>query len=152
VSITIAPPGPDAAALLAALHQAAFPADPWSDSAMARLLAMPGAFALIATLDDEPAGFVLARVAADEAEIVTLGVAPAHARRDIGRHLLAAAAAEAGRRGATRLFLEVAETNDAARRLYAADGFGEAGRRRRYYPDGGDAVVLARPLSPPSSA
>jgi ribosomal-protein-alanine N-acetyltransferase len=152
VTTTIAPAGADAAALLAALHQVAFPADPWNDSAMARLLAMPGAFALIAMQAAEPAGFVLARVAADEAEIVTLGVAPAHARRGIGRHLLAAAAAEAARRGAARLFLEVADTNHAARRLYTAGGFREAGRRRRYYPDGTDAVVLARPLSPPSSA
>lgn len=151
MTAAIAPAGPDKAALLAALHEAAFPADPWSDSAMARLIAMPGAFALIATADDEPVGFVLARVAADEAEIVTLGVVPARARQGIGRHLLAAAAAEAGRRGAIRLFLEVAETNDAARRLYAADGFHEAGRRRRYYPDGTDAVVLARPLNRPSS-
>lgn len=151
MSIAIAPAGAAAAGLLAALHQAAFPAAPWNEPAMARLLAMPGAFALIATLDAEPAGFVLARVAADEAEIVTLGVAPARTRRGIGRHLLAATAHEAARRGAARLFLEVAEANLAARCLYAADGFREAGRRRRYYPDGSDAVVLARPLTPPSS-
>lgn len=151
MSIAIAPAGPDAAALLAALHQAAFPADPWREPAMGRLLAMPGAFALIATLDGEPAGLALARVAADEAEIVTLGVAPAHTRRGIGRHLLAATAVEAAKRGAARLFLEVAEANLAARRLYAAGGFREAGRRRRYYPDGDDAVVLARPLTPLSS-
>ncbi len=152
MTTAIAPAGQDAAALLAALHEAAFPADPWADRAMARLLAMPGAFALIATLDDEPAGFVLARVAADEAEIVTLGVAPARRRQGIGRHLLAAAVAEAGRRGAIRLFLEVAETNRAAYHLYAANGFQEVGRRPHYYPDGADAVVLTRPLSPPSSA
>jgi ribosomal-protein-alanine N-acetyltransferase len=152
VSITIAPASPDGAALLAALHEAAFPADPWREPAMARLLAMPGAFALIAAQDGEPAGFVLARVAADEAEIITLGVAPTHTRQGIGRSLLGAAAAEAAKRGATRLFLEVAATNHAACRLYAAGGFREAGRRRRYYPDGADAVVLARTLSPPSSA
>lgn len=150
MSITIAPAGPAAAALLAGLHRAAFPADPWSEPAMARLLAMPGAFALIATREGGPAGFVLARVAADEAEIVTLGVVPAHRRRGIGRRLLAATAGEAAQRGAARLFLEAAETNLAARRLYAADGFREAGRRRCYYPDGTDAVVLARPLSPSS--
>jgi len=152
VTAAIVPAGPGDAALLAALHGAAFPADPWSEGAMARLLAMPGAIALIATRDREPAGFVLARVAADEAEIVTLGVAPSRTRQGVGRSLLAAAAAEAAKRGATRLFLEVAATNRAARRLYAAAGFREAGRRRRYYTDGADAVVLARPLSPPSSA
>jgi ribosomal-protein-alanine N-acetyltransferase len=152
VSTTIAPAGPDAAALLAALHAEAFPADPWNETAMARLLAMPGAFALIAAQDDEPAGLVLARVAADAAEIVTLGVAAARTRRGIGRSLVTAAAAEARARGAARLFLEVAATNGAARRLYERLGFREVGRRRRYYPDGTDALLLARTLSPPCAA
>lgn len=152
MSITIAPAGADAAALLAALHEAAFPAEPWSASALARLLAMPGAVALIATRNGEPAGLVLARVAADEAEIVTLGVAPAHARRGVGRRLVEEAAAVLRAAGATRLFLEVAETNEAARRLYAGLGFAAIGRRRGYYPDGADALLLARVLSPPSAA
>jgi ribosomal-protein-alanine N-acetyltransferase len=46
------------------------------------------------------------------------------------------------------MFLEVAEANAAARALYAAAGFAEVGRRRRYYADGGDALVLRRGLSP----
>ncbi|WP_439580298.1 GNAT family N-acetyltransferase [Elioraea sp.] len=148
----LAPAGPGVAGLLAALHQAAFPADPWTETAMTGLLAMPGAFALVALHDGEPAGLVLARVADDEAEIITLGVAPRHARCGIGRSLVAAAAAQAEARGATRLFLEVADTNHAGRRLYVGSGFHEVGRRRRYYADGTDAVVLARALSPPCGA
>jgi ribosomal-protein-alanine N-acetyltransferase len=48
------------------------------------------------------------------------------------------------------MFLEVAERNGAARALYAAAGFAAAGRRRRYYPDGADALVLRRSLTPSS--
>jgi ribosomal-protein-alanine N-acetyltransferase len=51
--------------------------------------------------------------------------------------------------GAVAMFLEVAEGNAAARALYGAAGFAEAGRRRRYYADGGDALVLRRELAAP---
>jgi ribosomal-protein-alanine N-acetyltransferase len=47
------------------------------------------------------------------------------------------------------MFLEVSEANGAARALYAAAGFEEAGRRRRYYADGSDALVLRRALLSP---
>jgi ribosomal-protein-alanine N-acetyltransferase len=56
--------------------------------------------------------------------------------------------AESARRGAGELFLEVSAQNSAARALYGALGATEAGRRRRYYPDGSDALVLRLPLSP----
>lgn len=131
------------AAALAALHAAAFPpAERWGAEAIRLLLEMPGAFAI-----HRPGqGFVLARVAAAEAEILTLAVHPAARRRGHGTALLAAALAGAAARGAGAMFLEVAEANAAARALYAAAGFAEVGRRRRYYPDGGDALVLRRDL------
>jgi ribosomal-protein-alanine N-acetyltransferase len=129
---------------LAVLHAAAFPPEErWGADALRLMLEMPGAFGVV-----EPgAGFVLARVAADEAEILTLAVAPAARRQGRGGLLLAAALAQAAARGAAAMFLEVAEQNVAARALYSAAGFTEAGRRRRYYPGGGDALVLRRPLS-----
>ena len=104
---------------------------------------MPGCFALATD-----AGFVLARQAADEAEILMLAVLPAARRQGLGRRLVEACAAEAARHGATTLFLEVAAGNDAARALYRATGFAQVGRRRGYYADGADALVLRRPLSP----
>lgn len=152
MSRTITAAGADAAELLAALHAEAFPHDPWSAEAMTRLLAMPGSFALIAAENDDPAGLVLARVAADEAEIVTLGVVPRFTRRGIGRSLVSAAAGRAASLGAVRLFLEVGTDNQAARGLYDALGFREVGLRRGYYPGGEDAMVLARPLTPPCAA
>ncbi len=135
--------GIDAASLLAALHAACFPEHArWDQPAMAALLAMPGCFAVA-----DPDGLILARVAADEAELLTVGVLPGARRRGVGRALLRAANREAARRGARRLFLEVAEGNAPARALYAQAGLVEVGRRRRYYPDGDDALVLALTLS-----
>ncbi len=131
------------AAALAAVHAAAFPpADQWDADAMAKLLRMPGAAAFL----DPAGGMTMVRIAADEAEILTLAVAPAARRRGLGRRLLAEAGRHAATQGATRLFLEVAEANQAARALYAGAGFTPCGRRPRYYSDGSDALVLHRTL------
>jgi ribosomal-protein-alanine N-acetyltransferase len=137
------PAAPHHAVALAAIHAAAFPPrERWGADAMALQLGLPGAFGLI----DPRGGMVLARVAADEAEILTLAVLPAQRRRGIGRALLDAAAAQAAGCGAATLFLEVSTGNHPAQALYAACGFRPVGHRRRYYPDGADALVLRRPL------
>ena len=88
------------------------------------------------------------RVTADEAELLTVAVLPTARRRGIGTALLAEEVAEAARRGAERMFLEVAEGNRAARTLYDRHGFVVVGRRRAYYPDGSHALVLSRSLAP----
>ncbi len=130
---------------LPALHAAAFPpAEAWGADAIRLMLEMPGTFALLQPGE----GFVMARVAADEAEILTLAVVPEARRRGVGGALLAGALAAAAARGAVAMFLEVSERNAAARALYAAAGFTPAGRRRRYYADGADALVLRRDLVP----
>jgi ribosomal-protein-alanine N-acetyltransferase len=135
---------PEDAPALATLHAAAFDvAERWDAAAIATLLAMPGAFGL----HIPGAGFVLARVAADEAEILTLAVTPPARRRGHAGALLGGAMAGALLRGAAAMFLEVSDRNGAARALYARAGFAEAGRRRRYYADGADALVLRRALA-----
>ena len=130
---------------LADLHAAAFAA-PWTAGTFAELLVQPGVFA--ETADD---GFILIRVVADEAEILTLAVRPEARRRGLGARLAAAAAARAAALGAERLFLEVAQDNAAARGLYARSGFVEVGRRRGYYARPGatavDALTLALNLT-----
>lgn len=127
-------------ASLAALHAEAFDA-PWDAAAFRDLLAQSGVHALA-----ETDGFILIRVVADEAEILTLAVRPFARRQGIAARLTRQAAAVALSQGATRLFLEVAEDNVPARALYAALGFEPAGRRRGYYarPDGPavDALML----------
>ena len=129
---------------LALIHAAACPpGETWGPDAMELQLAQPGAFGLI----DPEGGMILARVAADEAEILTLAVAPVARRRGIAGALLAAAMTRTAAAGATTLFLEVAAANSAARALYASLGFTEVGYRRNYYPGGAGALVLRASLS-----
>ena len=126
---------------LAALHAEAFET-PWDAASLTALLDSPGVFAV-----EQPDGFILIRVVADEAEILTLAVRPAARRSGLGGRLVEAAVVRAAALGAERMFLEVAEDNVAARGLYARAGFREAGRRRGYYArsDGSreDALILA---------
>ncbi|PQZ78439.1 MULTISPECIES: GNAT family N-acetyltransferase [unclassified Brevundimonas] len=126
---------------LAVIHAEAFDA-PWDAASLAALLASPGVFAI-----KDGDGFILIRVVADEAEILTLAVRAAARRSGLGGRLVQAAVVRAAALGAERLFLEVAEDNVAARALYARTGFVEAGRRRGYYAraDGSreDALVLS---------
>jgi ribosomal-protein-alanine N-acetyltransferase len=131
------------AAAMAVIHAAAFPPGArWSEESFAAQLALPGVFGLM----DPEGGFILMRVVADDAEVLTLAVVPAAQRRGIGRALLAEAMGQTRAAGAQRILLEVSEQNEAARALYQAAGFAEIGRRRRYYADGTDALVLAAML------
>jgi ribosomal-protein-alanine N-acetyltransferase len=140
---------PADAALLAALHVQAMD-DFWSAETFGELVALPGAFGVLAARGEMPTGFVLARAAADEAEILTLVVIPTFRRQGIGRALLEAAARAARVRGARRLFLEVAAENEPALALYRANGFVAVGRRKDYYARRGapaiDALILASRL------
>lgn len=140
---SLIPAGPSHAQLMAAIHAASFPpAEHWGAAAITSQLTLPGGFGLL----DPGGGMVLGRIAADEAEILALAVIPARRRAGLGRALLAAAESRVGSAGGRVVFLEVAETNAAARALYTGAGYREIGRRSRYYPDGTDALVLARPL------
>lgn len=135
--------------VLARLHAESF-APAWGVGDIGELLAMPGAFGLIALQEEMPVGFLIARAAAGEAEIIATAVLPAVRRRGLGRMLLDAALAAAADHGAERIFLEVAEDNLAARALYGAAGFRPVGRRPRYYrrPNAaaGDAMIMERAL------
>ena len=134
---------------LHALHGLAFDA-PWPAAEIERLMRIMGGFALLAE-ESALQGFVLVRTVADEAEILTLAVAPAFRRQGVGRALVEAAAQQASQRGARRFFLEVAEDNPAAIALYEETGFQAVGLRRAYYgrPNArsADALVLSRPLN-----
>jgi ribosomal-protein-alanine N-acetyltransferase len=137
------PATPAHAAVLAAIHAAAFPPrEAWGCDAISLQLAMPGVFGLL----DPRGGMLLARVTADEAEVLTLAVAPPRRRQGIAAALLRAALAGARARGARAMLLEVSVNNAAARTLYAQAGFVEMGRRPRYYADGADALILRAEL------
>lgn len=135
--------GAEAAVLLAEIHAEAFPANQaWGAAALALMLGLPGHFGLLAVSQNLPIGFALARSQVSEAEIVTIAVRPGVRGQGVGRLLLNGVLAEAARRGAAELFLEVAEPNTAARALYAGVAAREVGRRPRYYADGTDALVM----------
>jgi ribosomal-protein-alanine N-acetyltransferase len=134
--------------VLAALHAACFTApwdQPWTELSFADVLKMPGAGARIAAIGPEPVGFAVARVAADEAELLLIGIHPEHRRAGHGRVLLDHVVEALRVAGAARLFLEVAERNPAATAFYGGAGFAPVGRRKKYYQDE-DALVLMKAL------
>ncbi len=135
---------------VAALHHQGGFARLWEPGECAALLADPsiltdGVFSGSAA---EPSGFVMSRLAADEAEILSIVVARAGRRSGLARSLLAAHLARLSARGVSRLFLEVEEANAAALGLYREFGFAEVGRREGYYPkaDGSRAAALVMRL------
>jgi len=138
--------GPAHAAVMAALHADCFDGDGWSEESIAALLRTPGTLALIAEATGVPVGFIMCRAAADEAEVLSIGVRPPWRRGGIGGRLLDAALARLGVAGIGRIFLEVAADNRAARDLYLSRRFRPAGRRPAYYARPGgpaeDALVL----------
>jgi ribosomal-protein-alanine N-acetyltransferase len=141
----------EAAEDCAALHAALFePA--WDAASFRALLGQPAAVALLARLGKPPetVGFVLGQVAADEAEVLALGVRADRQRRGIGTHLVEALARAAAQRQARVLYLDVDAGNTAALALYRRLGFAERGRRQGYYlkvdAAAADAVTLARAL------
>lgn len=145
----IRPLGPFDLDILAALHAACF-AEAWSRESIAAILAMPGAFGLLAEDAQAPRGFLLARLAADEAEILSLAVSPVARRAGLASRLLETGLARMEQAGARQVYLEVAEDNAAAIALYRAFRFRQVGRREGYYGGPGrgsiGAFVLSRPL------
>jgi ribosomal-protein-alanine N-acetyltransferase len=135
-------------AVAAALHAACFDS-PWSETALAEILAMPGSFGVLAHIGDQPVGLVIALAVGTEAEILTLGVLPEFRRRGLAGQVLTSVADCLRAAGCRRLLLEVAEDNAAARALYGKLGFTQIGRRPSYYRRSAGtaaAIVLGRAL------
>lgn len=147
---------PAMAGEIASMHKELF--DPaWDEESVRKMLIDPCASALIAKVrlrhigPPIPAGFIIARIVADEAEILSVGVIEPFQRRGIGEMLILGLQRAAKGSGARNLFLEVASDNSAAQRLYSATGFARVGCRKSYYKrrDGtsADALTLAADLS-----
>lgn len=122
----------------------------WTRQEIGELLAAPGVAGLALLSDANEIGFALCRIAADEAELLTVAVHPDHRRRGAGRALVKLTIALARHQGARHLFLEVGSDNPAALGLYCDTGFQPVGRRPGYYQRSGrpaaDAVVMRLPL------
>jgi ribosomal-protein-alanine N-acetyltransferase len=129
---------------VAATHSACFD-DAWSSSMIRRILSMPGAFGLasVTAARKTLVGFALGRVVVDECELLSIAVAPAWRGRGIGAQLLDAAISWASACDAKKLFLEVAEGNASALRLYQRRGLVQVGRRPDYYELKSGALVDA---------
>lgn len=138
----------DDASSLARLHRACFD-DNWDEASMRASLDHPATSAFLAedAAANELQGVILVQIFADESEILTLGTAPATRRSGVAKALLLHAAAEAAENGARTMFLEVAESNDAALALYRGVGFAIVGRRKSYYREGAGPGVDALRLS-----
>ncbi|MGZ5852927.1 MAG: ribosomal protein S18-alanine N-acetyltransferase [Xanthobacteraceae bacterium] len=137
------------ATAFSALHAASFHRG-WSDGEFVRLLSERNVIAHRAMRRSNLAGFVLSRMVADEAEILSIAVATNDRGRGVARQLLDWHLRRLAGVGCQTAFLEVDETNEPARRLYRRAGFREVGRRDSYYRDGANAtaaLVLRRDLS-----
>ena len=126
-----------------AIEEAIYP-HPWTRGNFSDSLAA-GYHCWIVECAADVAGYTVVAIAAGEAHLLNLSVAGRWQRQGIGRQVLAFVVKLARDYLADRIFLEVRPSNAAARGMYAAAGFAEAGVRRGYYPDGAgreDAVVL----------
>ena len=123
----------------------------WTRQDMAEILASPGAAGWVLLSAEAAIGFALCRVAADEAELLTIAVHPEERRRGAGRALLMAVVDHARTAGARSLFLEVGADNPAALVLYGKAGLKAVGHRKAYYRRGegapADAIVMRLTLT-----
>lgn len=136
----------DDARLLPAIHREDF-SRPWTGNEFSSLLAQDTVFGFAAwqvgRRSAGPVGFVLARLAAGEAEILTIAVQRAARRLGLGRDLMEAVLRELHAQRAEALFLEVDETNLPAIALYRRLGFREVAKRPAYYGEAGAARTAA---------
>lgn len=131
---------------VAGIEQEAF-SDPWSVASFAAALARPEVLFLVAESpppDTAVLGYLVAWFLGEEGEIGNVAVGDAHRGRGVGAALLDAALAAAAGSGVRTLFLEVRESNRAARALYTSRAFLEVGRRRRYYRAPVEDALLLR--------
>ena len=130
-------------AAIAQIHAASF-RHGWSDGEIEGMLLDRSVVAHRATIGRHVAGFVISRIAADEAEILSVAVAQSYRGRAVARALLRHHLGRLAALGAHKVFLEVEEGNASALRLYRRAGFTEVGRRKGYYanPTGEPATAL----------
>jgi ribosomal-protein-alanine N-acetyltransferase len=135
---------------LAELHGASFHRG-WGEGEFESMLAERNTLVHRLKVGRKFVGFAVSRIAADEAEILSIAVAASHRGRGLSRNLLLTHLGHLAGRGVRTVFLEVEENNQPARRLYERAGFGVAGRRERYYQQASgeqlNALLMRRDLS-----
>ena len=138
------------ASKLAELHGASFHRG-WGEGEFETMLTERNTLVHRLRIGRKVIGFAVSRLAADEAEILSIAVAASHRGRGLSRNLLLTHLGHLAGRGVRTVFLEVEENNQPARRLYERSGFTVVGRRERYYRQPGgeqlDALLMRRDLS-----
>ena len=135
---------------LAQIHGASFHRG-WDESEFESMLAERNTLVHRLRMGRKIVGFAVSRMAADEAEILSIAVAESHRGRGLSSTLLLTHLGHLAGRGVRTVFLEVEENNQPARRLYQRTGFTVVGRRERYYRQSGgeplNALLMRRDLS-----
>jgi [ribosomal protein S18]-alanine N-acetyltransferase len=137
---SIRPATDDDADAVAALEAEIFGADAWSPASVHEELTAASRQCFVAVEDGEVRGYVVVRDAGDVADLQRIAVTPVMRRRGLATRLLSACDMTAY----DRTLLEVRADNVAALRFYGREGFTEIARRRSYYADGTDVVVMQR--------
>jgi ribosomal-protein-alanine N-acetyltransferase len=148
-AIAIEPASLRDAPKLAQLHGASFHRG-WGEGEFEQMLAERNTLVHRLRLGRKTIGFAVSRMAADEAEILSIAVEPSHRGRGLSRNLLLTHLGHLAGHGVRAVFLEVEENNQPARRLYDRAGFVVTGRRERYYRQDGEqlnALMMRRDLS-----
>src|SRR5882757_2287649 len=120
------------AARLAQLHGASFHRG-WGEGEFEAMLSERNTLVHRLRLGRKVIGFAVSRMAADEAEILSIAVDAGYRGRGLSRDLLLTHLGHLAGRDVHSVFLEVEENNQPARRLYQWAGFAVVGRRERYY-------------------
>jgi ribosomal-protein-alanine N-acetyltransferase len=138
------------ATAFAQIHGASFHRG-WGEGEFERMLSERNTLVHRLRMGRKTVGFSVSRLAAEEAEILSIAVAETHRGRGLSYGLLLTHLGHLAGRGVRTVFLEVEENNQPARRLYERAGFAVVGRRERYYQQSGgeplNALVLRRDLS-----
>jgi [ribosomal protein S18]-alanine N-acetyltransferase len=135
------------AVAITALDSEVFGPDAWSGSSVEAELAGAGRRTVVAIEAERLVGYAITSRADDVVDLRRIAVRPSHRRQGLAHDLLAACLDRARHERADRVLLEVSADNPAALAFYAVEGFTEIDRRRRYYRDGSDAVVMRLPLA-----
>lgn len=127
-----------------AVETAVFPDDAWSREQFWQELAQPTRHYVVARAEGEVEGYAGVLVMAPDADIQTIAVRADRQGRGVARALMDAVLSHIDASGATHTMLEVRADNEPALALYRRRGFVPISERRRYYPDGTDAVIMRR--------
>jgi [ribosomal protein S18]-alanine N-acetyltransferase len=138
------------AAAFAQIHGASFHRG-WGEAEFEQMISERNTLVDRLRMGRKIVGFSVSRMAADEAELLSIAVAETHRGRGLSNGLLLTHLGHLAGRGVRTVFLEVEENNQPARRLYERAGFAVVGRRERYYQQSGgeplNALLMRRDLS-----